>query len=60
LRVQKPPESDGLIGIGFIDMLTNLKPWEPPSKEELTTLYASIGLSAPSDEEEPGGAAPDY
>ncbi len=54
----KPPTQEELDG--FIDMLTNLKPCEPPSKEELATLYASIGLPTPPDEEESGGAAPDH
>tara|TARA_B100000678_G_C18210712_1_gene503251 strand:+ start:244 stop:603 length:360 start_codon:yes stop_codon:yes gene_type:complete len=35
-----PPTEEELDG--FMEMLENLKPWEPPSKEELATLYASI------------------
>jgi hypothetical protein len=30
---------------GFLDMLCNLKAWEPPSKDELAKLYASIGVA---------------
>jgi hypothetical protein len=30
---------------GFTDMLSELKPWEPPAKEELAALYASLDLA---------------
>jgi hypothetical protein len=53
----EPPTQEELDG--FMDMLTNLKPWEPPSKAELATLYASIGLAMPPDDEESEGEAPD-
>ncbi len=43
---------------GFMDMLENLKPWEPPSKEELAELYASIGLAGDPAGKESGQAPP--
>lgn len=35
---------------GFTDMLSNLKPWEPPSKEELAGIYALLGKVPDSDD----------
>jgi hypothetical protein len=43
---------------GFTDMLSNLKPWEPPSKEELAALYASLELAAENDDDAPDDGAP--
>lgn len=49
-----PPTQEELDG--FIDMLSNLKPWEPPSKEELAELYAALGQVPDMDERaEEGG-----
>ncbi len=41
----------------FMETLSNLKPWEPPSKEELAGLYASLGL--PTDDEDEEGSGDD-
>ncbi|MGV1791623.1 hypothetical protein [Rhizobium sp. A37_96] len=38
---------------GFTDMLSNLQPWEPPSKEELASLYASLELAVEADDDPP-------
>ena len=52
-----PPTQEELDG--FMDMLANLKPWEPPPKAELAMLYASIGLVMPPEDEDSGNSAPD-
>ena len=37
---------------GFMDMLTNAKPWVPPSREQMNSLFAELGLTYVPDEDE--------
>lgn len=52
----EPPTQDELDG--FMDMLTNLKPWEPPSKQELAELYAALGRTPDDEDDVPEGGQP--
>ena len=47
---QEPPSQEELDG--FMDMLTNAKPWVPPSREQMNSLFAELGLTYVPDEDE--------
>jgi hypothetical protein len=49
---QEPPSQEELDG--FMDMLTNAKPWVPPSREQMESLFSELGLTYVPDEDDAG------
>lgn len=39
---------------GFMDMLTNAKPWMPPSRKQMEALFSELGLTYVPDEDDAG------
>ncbi|WP_278376858.1 hypothetical protein [Sphingobium yanoikuyae] len=47
---QEPPSQEEFDG--FMDMLTNAKPWVPPSRERMESLFSELGFTYVPDEDE--------